>query len=115
MMYDPNRFWKVLCCKKAEGICKGCKNKVLAYVLNWIPSNQKNFRYKEVHFRMCPLAFQKKSKPDEKMGWTILHELIHMSSGAGDEGYSKKQTVALGKNDPELARLNAQNYMYYAM
>jgi len=35
MMYDPDKIWKVLCCKNSSGACKGCKERTLAYVTKW--------------------------------------------------------------------------------
>jgi len=41
------------------------------------------------------------------LGTTMFHELMHIASSAGDEGYSKIECLNNAVSDPELARLNA--------
>jgi len=50
-----------------------------------------------------------------RLGFTMFHELMHLTSAAGDKGYAKSQCIALAKRRPRTARLNAQAYMYFAM
>ena len=38
---------------------------------------------------------------------TMFHEVMHVTSAAGDKGYSKRKCFANAKNDPKRARLNA--------
>ena len=38
-----------------------------------------------------------------------------MSSGVGDQGYTKRECFNNAKNDPKRARLNAAAYTYFAM
>jgi len=63
---------------------------------------------------MCALSFKQKYK-EVRIGMTIFHELMHMSSRVGDQGYTKKQCFNLARTNPERARLNAAAYVYYAI
>jgi hypothetical protein len=45
----------------------------------------------------------------------MFHELIHMASGAGDKGYSKRECYNLARTDPEKARMNSAAYVFFAM
>lgn len=47
----------------------------------------------------------------------MYHELVHVVSTAGDGygNYSKSAGVNLAANEPDIARLQANNYMLYAM
>jgi hypothetical protein len=61
MMYDGNKFWKVLCCAGSRGACTGCRNsRVLAYVTAASWSNRPKVKVSETHIRVCALAFTKK-------------------------------------------------------
>jgi hypothetical protein len=50
-------------------------------------------------------------------GFVLYHELVHVTSTAGDGygNYSKSAGVNLAANEPDIARLQANNYMLYAM
>ena len=53
------------------------------------------------------------------LGLTLFHELIHMVSGAKDNGgslndYMKTSMVQVAKNNPTAARSTANNFAMYA-
>lgn len=87
MMFEKKKKWKVLCCKEPKGACTACKGKVLAYVSSFRRRGS-DLKYSSTKIRVCPLSFEQPLK-DKELGLTIFHELMHMSSGAGDKGYSK--------------------------
>lgn len=50
-----------------------------------------------------------------ELGFTILHELIHIVSFVGDAdvGYAVDSLVNLAATSPSAARMSANNYMLY--
>lgn len=116
MMYDKNRNWKLMCCpRNAYGACKGCANpRVLAYVTAKSWSNKPEEKISNTNIRVCSLSF-KTPYPEKELGLTMFHELMHVTSGAGDQGYTKLECFNNAKNDPTRARLNAAAYTYFAM
>jgi len=78
----------------------------LAYVVSF--GSGDGVKRSSTHIRICPLAFERK---DDKgvlpLGMTMFHEVMHITSAAGDKGYSKKECFANAKNNPTKARLNA--------
>jgi hypothetical protein len=48
------------------------------------------------------------------LGMTMFHELVHITSSAGDKGYAKIECINLANQDPQTARQNAAAYVYYA-
>lgn len=88
LMFAKKKQWKLMCCKKAIGGCKGCRSQTLAYV-TYFSKGEHNRKHSNVNIRMCALSFRQKFK-EVRLGMTILHELIHMTSKAGDQGYTKK-------------------------
>lgn len=116
MMFSSSRFWKVLCCKSNRAfVCRNCSRNTIAYVLGKSWHNRPHVQMKSTSMRMCPYAFDRSRFSTVELGFTVLHELMHMSSGVGDQGYSKKECFHLAKRDPQRARLNAAAYCYFAM
>jgi hypothetical protein len=94
----------------------------MAYVTNsvWSGDDRKHYI---TNIRICPHAWrfttehkkkENKFKAEMTLGLTMFHELMHITSSAGDKGYSKIECINLAKSNPAKARLNAQAYMYYA-
>jgi len=63
--------------------------------------------------RMCKFSFKIRDAKF-KQGWTMFHEIIHIASSPGDQGYSKAECFSLAKNNPKRARQNAAAYVYFA-
>jgi len=89
MLYERNKVWELMCCKKSTGACKTCGKKTLAYVSYFKRTSTGTLKYSNTHIRICPLSFTRKYK-EVKIGMTMFHELVHMSSGVSDKGYSKR-------------------------
>lgn len=89
MLYERNKVWELMCCKKSTGACKTCGKKTLAYVSYFKRRSTGALKYSNTHVRLCPLLFTRKYK-EVKIEMTMFHELVHMSSGVGDKGYSKR-------------------------
>lgn len=101
-----------MCCKSRSGACGGCKRNgrsksgVLAYVSAF--GGRNGVKESSTHIRICPLAFEMKNDAGVlPLGMTMFHEVMHITSAAGDKGYSKKECFANARNDPAKARLNA--------
>ena len=105
---NPNGY-TLMCCKKAIGACGTCRGRVLAYVSAYRGTVKRS----STHIRICPLSFTT-SNTSMKLGMTMFHEVMHVTSAAGDKGYSKREGFALAKNNPSEARLNAAAYVYFA-
>jgi len=117
LMFAKNKKWELLCCKKAIGACGTCQGRVLAYVSSRSGrklNNGKALKLSNHGIRMCALSFTQKDKAVE-LGMTMFHELMHMSSSAGDKGYKKRECFNLARTNPELARQNSAAYVYFAM
>jgi len=114
MMFEKNKKWDIMCCKERIGACKTCGEKTLAFVSAKTYNNNEALKYSNTNIRMCPLSFTRANK-EVMIGMTMLHELVHMSSGAGDKGYTKRECFANARNDPEMARMNSAAYVYFAM
>jgi len=117
MMFAKNKQWELMCCKKAIGACTSCGPITLAYVTSRSGrklNNGKALKLSLHGIRMCALSFTQKDKAVE-LGMTMFHELMHMSSSAGDKGYKKRECFNLARTNPELARQNSAAYVYFAM
>jgi len=116
VMFEPKKIWTVMCCKKAIGACSGCEDRTLAYVTSGYQSDgsARGVKKANVNIRMCPLSFTEKKK-HINLGMTIFHEIVHMTSGVGDKGYTKKQCFDLAKRNPTIARQNSAAYAFFAM
>jgi hypothetical protein len=108
MMFAETRNWSFMCCRKSIGACDGCDSQTLAYATS---SRGNSRKITNTNIRFCPRAWKKR---DVSLGWTVLHELMHITSSAGDKGYSKMKCINLAKRDPQTARRNAAAYTYYA-
>jgi len=108
-MYDEDPKWEVMCCDQAIGGCTSCSNGVLAYVTYWYYQGDKDSHRKNVHIRLCPDLFNTEDAT-EVIGVTMFHEVMHITSHAGDSCYSKKDCYNLAQTEPSKARLNANSY-----
>lgn len=90
VMFAPKKIWSVMCCKKAIGACKHCGDRTLGYVTSRTrkDGSARGTKMSNVNIRMCALSFTKKEKK-VSIGMTVFHEVMHMTSGVGDKGYSK--------------------------
>jgi len=77
--------WNVACCKNDQGACKLCDPDTNAYVLRRYSDNKKMVSN---WVRFCPRALDP-SRPVELTALTLWHELVHMTSRAGDSSYNK--------------------------
>jgi len=107
--------WTSDCCAASgptDGHCaKTCKGSVMAYVAAFRDGNNER-QYNNINF--CSRVFANSAI---QVGFTIFHESIHMVSAArdGNGNYGKAALVKLADNDPNKARLTANEYMLYAM
>jgi len=108
-MYDEDPKWEVMCCDQAIGGCSSCSNGTLAYVTYWYYPGDKDSHRKNVHIRLCPDLFNTEDAT-EVIGVTMFHEVMHITSHAGDSCYSKKDCYNLAQTEPSKARLNANSY-----
>lgn len=109
--------YSLVCCRSTNraGRCTSCGGGTIAYVL--VQAGSFN-RYTQTDVKICPwgLKHNRGYGPAHlRLGFTMFHELMHLTSAATDHGYGKNQCLALAKRRPRTARLNAQAYMYYAM
>lgn len=110
--------WTSDCCAasgRTDALCADtCKGAVNAFVssLRYGDDPNKEYQYNSINF--CAQVFENTAI---QLGWIIFHESIHMVSAAtdGNDDYSKKVLVELADEDPEKARLTANNYMLYTM
>jgi len=108
-MYDDDPKWEVMCCDQAIGGCSSCSNGTLAYVTYWYEQGEKDSHRKNVHIRLCPDIFNTEDAT-EVIGVTMFHEVMHITSHAGDSCYSKNDCYNLAQTEPSKARLNANSY-----
>jgi hypothetical protein len=81
--------YTLVCCRASRrGRCHGCSGSTLAYVLVGTRSNERNTRFSYTDIKICPLAFKRGYGPEHlRLGFTMFHELMHLTSGASDHGY----------------------------
>lgn len=74
-------------------------------------------KYSSTWVRYCPDFWEFTEEHKLTAGFVSYHELVHMVSSASDGygNYSKSAGVNLAHNEPDIARLQANNYMLYAM
>lgn len=115
-----NKFqdaWDPICCNNGtSGSCYACGNTTLAFVTSY--SYQGNdTKFSTTWVRTCPNFWAFTNDQKVSAGFVLYHELMHMTSGAGDGygNYSKSAGVKLALSQPDVARLQANNYMLYAM
>jgi len=117
MMDKMETSWDPVCCNNGtSGTCFACGDSTLAFVTSYSYRND-DTKYSNTWVRTCP-NFWKFSDDDKiSAGFVMYHELVHMVSTAGDGygNYSKSAGVNLAYNEPDIARLQANNYMLYAM
>lgn len=70
--------------------------------------------HSDVHIRMCNTIWESEHV-EHMVGLTLFHELLHMVSAVGDKAYDKVKLFDLARNDPDSARLNAENFCLFAM
>jgi hypothetical protein len=109
--------YSLVCCRKSRrGRCRSCSGTTLAYVM--VGSNGTNTRFSYTDIKICPRALEMNrgyGKKHLRLGFTMFHELMHLTSGASDYGYGLDQGKRMAENRPKTARMNAQAYMYFAM
>merc|ERR1711976_397970 len=113
-MYEDEPRWEVMCCDQAIGGCTSCQRGVLAYVTYWYTPGNRDSHRKNVHIRLCPSLFNTEDAT-EVIGITMFHEVMHITSHAGDSCYSKKDCYNLARTNPSRARLNANSYTLFAI
>jgi len=110
--------WTSDCCAasgRTDGHCaKTCKGSTMAYVSAFTYSNDKTTEHQYNNINFCSSVFANSAI---QVGFTVFHESIHMVSAArdGNGDYGKAALVKLADNDPNKARLTANEYMLYAM
>jgi hypothetical protein len=113
LMEQRGDMWDVLCCdKSAVGACRDCRNgAVIAYVTH---TYDEGLAIKNTYVRACPGLLDNTN--DMAVGLSYFHELVHTVSHVGDESgaYEKIGAHQLAVDEPEVARLSANNYMLYA-
>jgi len=77
--------WNVACCKNDQGACGSCRPNYLAYVRSGSVNGVYTGR---TWVRFCPAGLDPELS-DEVTALTIWHELMHMTSRAGDSSYNK--------------------------
>jgi len=114
--------WTSDCCAASgstdQHCYKTCQGAVNAFVSSYTytyannKESDKEYQYNNINF--CSQVFENTAI---QLGWIVFHEAIHMVSAAsdGNDDYSKVALVKLADNDPEKARLTANNYMLYTM
>jgi len=113
-----DRDWQPLCCPVSGGDehCKTCQrgDGRLASVDAYKYLNDQETDYVWNQITICADTF---SSTDMKFGFVMFHETVHMISAArdGNGDYSKKNHVSLALNNPDLARLTSNSYMFYTM
>lgn len=70
-------------------------------------------KYSYTWVRFCAAGLDE-SYSDTVTALTIWHELMHMTSRAGDSSYNKADIIEMAKADPAAARMNADTYLLYA-
>jgi len=113
-MYEDDPRWEVMCCDQAIGGCTSCQRGVLAYVTYWYTPGNRDSHRKNVNIRLCPTLFNTEDAT-EVIGITMFHEVMHITSHAGDSCYSKKDCYNLARTNPSKARLNANSYTLFAI
>jgi hypothetical protein len=108
--------WDPVCCNSGNsGTCWACSAGTLAFVTSysWSDGTKQSVTW----VRTCPDFWAMGNDMKLTAGFVLYHELIHMVSGAGDGygAYSKSAGVKLAADDSSVARLQANNYMLYAM
>jgi hypothetical protein len=117
MMPKMSVSWDPICCNNGtSGSCFACGDSTLAFVTSYSYGGD-DTKYSITWVRTCPNFW--KFTEDEKIsaGFVMYHELVHMVSTASDGygNYSKSAGVNLAASEPDIARLQANNYMLYAM
>lgn len=117
--FNKDDGWVAECCpypgddiagdSNDRGCADNCIGNVLAFVYGstWGDSKKSYTRV-----RLCSTMWD---QSDATFGLTLFHELSHMTSeskdGTGD--YSKTALITNAKNNPNLARTTANNFMMY--
>lgn len=117
MMGKMNDTWNPVCCNSgASGTCFACSSGVLAFVTSYTYPGSA-VKQSITWVRTCPDFWTFGESAKLTAGFVLYHELVHINSGAGDGygNYSKISGVKLALTDPSTARLQANNYMLYAM
>jgi len=110
--------WTSDCCAASgstdQKCYKTCQGSTNAFVSSYTYGNEKDKEYQYNNINFCAPVFENTAI---QVGWIVFHESIHMVSAAadGNDDYSKKALVTLADEDPEKARLTANNYMLYTM
>jgi len=50
-------------------------------------SRGQKIRHMQMHVRVCPLSFSLGGR-SKRLGMTMFHEVMHLTSAAGDFGYA---------------------------
>jgi len=108
--------WTVMCCDQAIGACTWCTGDTEAYVMSytsWVGDGPVS-TFNSTWIRYCPDPM---TEDTVSIGMTLYHEVVHMTSDISDDPvrpYAKDDVYTLAADEPEAARHNSQNYMYYA-
>lgn len=70
-------------------------------------------KHSNTHIRLCPTIWESK-EAESQIGFTLFHELMHMTSSVRDYGYPKSTCYNLAKTNPVKARHNAKSYQLFA-
>lgn len=83
--------YTLVCCKSRKGRCRGCSGSTLAFVMVGTRSSERNTRFSYTDVKICPLALKKNrgyGKAHLRLGFTMFHELMHLTSGTTDHTYN---------------------------
>lgn len=100
-----------MCCKEGIGACATCAyDGTMAFVRG---RDCGGISERQTFIRYCPPLLATDDLGE--IGIVTFHELIHMVSLVGDAevGYGKEDLAVLAYNNPEAARMSANNYSFY--
>jgi len=117
-MFNKAGGWTAECCGTSVHSSEECATCVknpstLAFAMSATYSDGTKLSYKKI--KICANAMNEEPMT---LGLTLFHELIHMVSGAKDNGgslndYMKTTMVQVARNDPTAARSTANNFAMY--
>jgi len=117
-MFNKAGGWTAECCGTSVHSSEECATCIrnpntLAFAMSSTYSDGTKLSYKKI--KICANAMNEEPMT---LGLTLFHELIHMVSGATDNGgslnaYMKTSMVQVAKNNPTAARSTANNFAMY--
>ena len=92
--------YSLVCCRSTNraGRCGSCGGSTIAYVA--VQATRSLDRWTQTDVKICPHGLVKNAgygPAHLRLGFTMFHEIMHLTSACTDHGYAKSQCLALAK------------------